>query len=373
MKTWAFVFGLAASTGTASLLEQACARDLTIAVIAPKSGQFANLGAQVRMGAAAAAAGSQDRTVELEESCEEGSGAAIANAIVAAGADAAIGFLCTESVETGLETLKQADIPAISVSVRADILMQNAMKKGWPLFSLAPTADAEHEKAVSIIANTWKDTPFAMIDDGTIHGRDLIESVRLGLEQKGIKPVFADTFRPGQEQQVGLVRRLVKSGATHIFIGGDRADIAIIARDARQEKAPLVLLGGDTLLASDNPVPLENGVQAVLVPPSPDFPESRDAERQIIGKFPAGSSGLPVTVEGYMLPAFAATRIAAQSIMTVKASGTARSAAIAASRTNTAIGPVAFGPGHIRADNPYRLMEWRNDRFVAIDTKAGTN
>jgi branched-chain amino acid transport system substrate-binding protein len=371
VKKWAFVIGLATGMGAATLADHACAKDMTIAVIAPKSGLFANLGTQIRMGATAAASLSQDTTVEIDESCEAGSGAAIADAIIAAKADAAIGFLCTESLETGLVALQKSDIPAITLSVRADTLMQKAQKKGWPLFSLAPTAAAEDEKAIEMIAKTWADAPFAMIDDGTIHGRELSEAVRLGLEQKGIKPVFADTFRPGQEQQVALVRRLAKSGATHIFIGGDRADIAIIARDARQEELPLVLMGGDTLLASDNPVPLENGVQAVLVPPSPDFPQSREAEKQIVDLVKTAPDGLPVTVEGYMLPAYAATQIASNAITAVKTTATARSAAIAASKTDTAIGPIAFGPGHIRTENPYRLMQWQNGRFIRVDT--GTN
>ena len=76
------------------------------------------------------------------------------------------------------------------------------------------------------------DELFAIIDDGTIYGRELAESFALAAEQAGLKPVFVDTFRPQLDNQIGLVGRLSKAGATHVFAGGDRDDIAIMGRDA---------------------------------------------------------------------------------------------------------------------------------------------
>ncbi len=83
--------------------------------------------------------------------------------------------------------------------------------------------------------------PFAIVDDGTIYGRELAESFRLAAEQAGLKPVFVDTFRPQMDNQIGLIGRLRKAGATHVFVGGDRDDIAIMARDAAELAADLTL------------------------------------------------------------------------------------------------------------------------------------
>ena len=110
--------------------------------------------------------------------------------------------------------------------------MEDALKKKWPFFRLVPSAKMEAAKVTEIILSRWKNEPLALIEDGTIHGRELVESVRAALAEVGLTPVFSDTYRPAQEQQVSLVRRLAKSGATHVFTGGDRADTAIIARDA---------------------------------------------------------------------------------------------------------------------------------------------
>jgi hypothetical protein len=86
-------------------------------------------------------------------------------------------------------------------------------------------------------------------------------------------------LRPGQEQQLALVRRLQKAGATHVFIGGDRNDVAIIARDAAAEKIPLTILAGDAMQAADEPVPLRNGVLAVALTETPEGPSAASACR----------------------------------------------------------------------------------------------
>src|SRR5690606_29111821 len=109
---------------------------------------------------------------------------------------AAIGFLCADSLDGGLPALAEAKVPAITLSVRSTILMEDALKKGWPLFRLAPSTTAEREMIVKAIFERWKDKPFALLDDGTIMSREMIDNVRQALEQKGMKPAFIDNFRP---------------------------------------------------------------------------------------------------------------------------------------------------------------------------------
>ena len=36
----------------------------------------------------------------------------------------------------------------------------------------------------------------------------------------------------------------------------------------------------------------------------------------------------------------------------------------------TAIGPIAFGDDHELTENPYRPLEWRDDRFVAVPERT---
>ncbi|MBN8951656.1 MULTISPECIES: ABC transporter substrate-binding protein [unclassified Rhizobium] len=338
------------------------AAGINIGVVAPQDGNFATLGAEITTGANFAIQAQKDTATVVNEPCTEDGGRAAAEALVAAKAQVAIGFLCTETLEGALPRLKDAGIPVITVSVRSRILMEDALKNGWPLFRLAPVDAAEASMAIATILKNWASEPMALIDDGTIHGRELVGAIRSALEEKGLKPVFTDTYRPGQDQQIALVRRLKKAGATRVFVGGDRSDVAVIARDAKSENIPLVLMGGDAMRAADTPVPLLDGVQAIALPDYASLP----AAQQTVQAMRAGG----VEPDGYILPAAAAAQIASQAAESAKADNRPVADKLIGTTFQTAIGPISFGQNHELTENPYRLLEWRGNGFVPVATSS---
>lgn len=332
-----------------------------IGVVAPKSGPYAALGTQIFEGARAAAAATGDTIVEIDESCEEAGGSAAARLLAEAKAEIAVGFLCVETLASAMPALAASGVPAITLSVRSRILMEDALRNDWPLLRMAPSEAAEADALAEAILARWKAAPIAFIDDGTIYGRELVSTVRQKLEPLGIAPVFVDTLRPGQEQQIALVRRLQKAGATHVLIGADRNDIAIIARDAAEENIALTVLGGDAMRAANRPVPLRDGTLAVTLPEYRTVPDAQTiaATLQTRGIEP----------EGHVLPAYAAMQIAGQAAARAdgddKDRGKALMAALLRERFETVIGEIGFSSTHERADNPYRLLEWRGGNFLA--------
>lgn len=343
-------------TALAVVLSVLPAGAATLAVIAPTSGPFGVLGAQIFAGAAKLAAEKKMTVTRIPESCETGSGDKIAAMIVAAKASAAVGFLCTESLETGAGALKSAGIPAISVSVRSKILFEDTAKEHWPIVSLAPYFDDEAEKLISVIVEGWQGSAFAIVDDGTLPARELTEAVRTRLEAKGLKPQFADTFRPGLDNQIALMRRLQKANATRVLFAGDRSDAAIIARDAAAENIPLTLLGGEALNAADPSVPLADGVLAVLTPETPE------TAKPLIDTLAKDG----VVAEGYVLPAYAAATIAAEAIESAAKSGKSVAATLTEGRYDTVLGSFTFGKD-VPHRNPYLLMAWKGGKFTPVD------
>ncbi|PZM13163.1 branched-chain amino acid ABC transporter substrate-binding protein [Rhizobium tubonense] len=335
------------------------AAGVTIGVVAPQMGTYASLGAQITAGAGFESETSKNTIVPVDEPCTENSGQAVADALIKAKVQIAIGFLCSETLEGALPKLKDAGIPAITVSVRSHILMEDALKNGWPLFRLAPIDSAEAKKVVETIIGEWAAKPIALIDDGTIHGRELVEAVRNALEEQGLKPVFVDTYRPGQEQQIGLVRRLRKAGATNVFIGGDRSDVAILARDAAAEKIPLVLMGGDAMRAADQPLALAAGVQAVTLPTYATLPPGLAAAKALRDK--------GIEPEGYVLRAAAAAAIASQVVEATIAEKKPLLDKLIGTTWQTALGPIAFGANHELTANPYRVLRWNGKDFQPAD------
>ena len=332
----------------------------SIGIVAPQSGPYELLGQQVRQGAKAAAAKLGLDVVEIHESCEDGSGGAIADGLVAAKVSAAIGFLCTETLQDVLPPLKAAAIPAITLSSRAPILMEDALKYGWPLFRLAPSDRAESARAAEVILRDWKGHPIGLVDDGTIYSRELVDRIRSTLEENGLKPTFADTMRPNQEQQVALVRRLARTGITHVFIGAERNDIAVVARDAASENFPLTILGGDTLNAANTPLALAANVMAITRPAYDTLPSAQGAAGELRA---AG-----VEPEGYVLPAYAATELTAALAEAAQAQSKPAPEILASGTAfKTVIGDLAFNLTHELSDNPYRLQRWNGQRFEPAD------
>lgn len=329
--------------------------EILVGVAAPLSGPSAALGAQVRDGARVAAALLPEPKVKLEiadDKCTAEGGAAAANQFVTAKVGMAIGFLCTEAIEAALPILKAANIPVVTVGARANGLTDRKQKTGWLVYRLGPRADSEAQAVAALLTRAWANDPFAIVDDGTIYGRELAEGLRLASEQAGLKPVYVDNYRPHLDNQTMLVDRLTGAGATKAFLGGDRDDIAVTARDAAARGANLQLAGGETLLAPDADVPLAAGTLMVGLP---DW--SADLDETVASAFKrAGSQPW-----GYALPAYAAVQVARQAL-----SGEATTS-LSGSDFTTIVGRIRFDEKGDLAENPFRLFRYDGARFVPLD------
>lgn len=333
---------------------------IRLGVVAPTGEQsFAMLGDQLRQGVETyqkANGAPFAAIVQASETCDAGSGESAARQMAAAKVDAVVGFLCPESLHAALPILAKAGIVTIGTSVRADIIMEEALKNGWPFYRFAPHWDGEVRKIVDVIAHQWAGQPFAIVEDGTIYGRELAESVRVGLEAMGITPAFIDTYRPAQDKQFGLAHRLQRSGATHVFIGGDRSDIAIIARDCAALGLKLTFMGGDSMKAADGDVPLEDGVLAVMTPAPETLPSAGTAIAAL------KAQGLPPY--GDRIKGYAAAELVDEAEKAAGKSGKKLSAVLASQSFKTPFGPVQFTDKHELADSPFELMIWKGDGFV---------
>ncbi len=341
----------------------AAAREIVIGVAAPLSGPTAILGKQVLDGAQAAALALTRNTIRLEsvdDACTADGGRAAADRFVSAKADAVIGFLCTEALEAAMPILARANIPAITGGVRLNSLTDNRAKTGWPVFRLAPRADAERAAAAEIIPRLWRTEPFAIVDDGTIYGRELAESVRAEAERRALKPVFVDTFRPQLENQIGLVGRLARAGATHVFVGGDREDVAIMTRDASVLGVDLVFAGGESLRAARGEASLAAGTIMIGLP---EWAEQ--AAPEIVEAIAAGGTA----PEGYVLPAYAAVEIVEAAIRD-HAEATAFDASWLSSRSfPTVLGTVGFDEKGDLVASPYGAFRFDGRRFVPLESQ----
>lgn len=306
-----------------------------IGISAPMSENFAILGEQIEAGARAAIEASDGYSLTVvDDMCTEEGGAASAEKLISAGAEIVIGYPCIEAFNAAMPVLADEGIPVIAVGLQADNVTTDLDEKGWPLVRLAARSSGESDAAADYLRQAWRGVNFAVIDDGTLYGREFAEAVRFSLEGDNLRPVFTDTYRPQLENQVALIRRLQKAGATHVIIGGDAFDAAVIADDAEQSGVNLTLAGGSALVAPPSEGKLKDGTIVFARPEWAKQPSAKEAVAQL--------HKAEETAEGYTIPGYAAAQVAMAALES-GASGKELYASMRDKRFETAMGPIRFG------------------------------
>lgn len=332
--------------------------DFRIGLIAPQNAPFDSLGKQMRDGANLAIQNKSGALIDINDGCSADSGTESAKRVIDDNAEIVVGFFCTESLESALPLLSKAGIPVITQAVRTDRITDDREKNNWQVWRTAPRADAEADAISEILLPLWRTEFMAIVDDGTIYGRDLAEKFRLNAEMTGLRPVFIDTFRPEADNQIGLVGRLRRAGATHVFVGGERDDIARIARDAASLDYELTIAGGEALRAAGE-IALSPGV-LMVAPPEWQETNPDDAKLSIF----ANANILP---EGYVVPSYAALEIALETIELSRSSQRSMSEVLSSTSFNTILGPMSFNSNGDLFQNHFRLMRYDGNGFLIAE------
>lgn len=323
-----------------------------IGVVAPLSGPEAILGEQLLAGARAGAGGTA--LVEADDACSTDGGARAAAQMRERGVKAVVGFLCTAALEAAMPILSAAGIPVIDVGVRTDRLLKRRETDHWPLWRIAPGSGDEAAALVRFVRERWQGESVGLIEDGTAGGRDLADRVRETLEGQGYRFALVDNYRPAEEKQFALARRIAASGVTHLLILGSRPDIAVIARDAAELKLDLRILGGEALVdaSRSDGVPLAEGVMAVA--------SGRDTA------WAPAETAAPN--EGYAFAGRVGAEIARDALAKAQTSGRSVETVLGNDALATeSAGPVRFGADGAAAILPFRAYRWTGDRFQAED------
>ncbi|MGH6762865.1 MAG: branched-chain amino acid ABC transporter substrate-binding protein [Phyllobacterium sp.] len=349
------------SAFAALLITGANARaEIRVGVAAPLSGPFALLGKQLVEGSKIAAtvlrSSEEISMIVADDKCDAEGGAEAARQFVAANVTIVTGFLCTESLEAALPILQERGLVVLTAGVRAPSLLELRTEPPFPVFRLAPPVKNEGAVTGAILAGIWRDVPFAIVDDGTIYGRELAGSVRSTMEEQGLKPVFTDTYRPGLENQAPLAARLKRAGATHVFVGGERDDVAALSKGARVLGFSLTVAGGEALSAASGPNELAPGTLMVAAP------EPQTLESAATAKAAIEATGL--ASEGYAIPGFAAMEVAIQAVEANRTESASITEILRRKSFATALGELQFDQSGHRKDNPYRLFRYNGSQFV---------
>ncbi len=346
----------------AAALATACpayADAFRMGLAAPLSGTFAPLGGQLAEGAHAAAGVKGAELIVADDHCDADGGRQAAENFVRQNVRVVGGFLCPEALEAALPVLTAHNIPVILSDIAEQTLAERRATPPMPVFRLTTGIDKETHATANFLGSLWRAQPFAVIDDGTIEGRERAGPVLARLKEQQLRPVFTDTYRPGLDNQNALVARLRRAGATHVYVSGERDDVAVIGASAAALGYPLEIAGGSLLDAAPGALPLSKGTLMIAPLRPQDLPTAKPA---IEALHKAGQM-----VSAYAIKGYATVEIAADAAKKADAAKQPLADALRANAFDTVLGSIRFDANGMRTDNPNRLQRFDGKRFIPED------
>ena len=340
-----------------------------IAVVAPFEGPYAVLAQQIRLGTEAAKLQNQYPVslVYMQEACKADQDAATAEKIRQANIKYVIGYLCSESLEGAAPLLEKDGIAILSLGSRQPILQEQENRQNLGIFRLTPDRKLAANVLADKLAPQWQKTPFALLEDGTVQGRDFARTILQALKARGLEPALNDTYRPAQTSQNALIAQLKRAGINHILLGGEGDDAAVISRSAAAAGWPLTIAGTESLLRFDPQNPLPVGLLMSGLPDMSMQASAEGAVKAISALAQKQTDTGDMLADGYALPAYSAVQIVAQALADQSNPPKQPTEILRSTQFDTAIGAVSFSPAGLRKQNPYRLMRYNGKDFEPVE------
>ncbi len=324
------------------------AQSLKIGLSLPMSGTAALLASQFVQGARLALSDlSNGRKIEVvifDDGCNAELALLAAQEMKAADVAIAAGFLCNDAVPPTAAALKQSGVPLLVSGARSTRLLKDAQKEKWNVWRIVPDDSRAAAAAFEHLSKRWLGKPWALIDDGTVHGRSLADEFRTKMEEAGFPPVFVDNLRPSQSTHAATVRRLLKSGATAAFVAADVEDLATLWTNINEQKAAIELAGSDPLssLPWISPgKPLPDGLLGVVEVQPQDLRSSGNLTGRLLRE--------NIEPEPHVFHGYAAIQLA---LAVLQQTPAATTQFLKESEVQTILGPVLFDEtGQNRFDN----------------------
>ena len=335
----------------------------TIGFSVPLTGDFSELGEKFRKGVeiAAKALNTNARIVFVDDGCSAETAQRAAERLIAERVDIIAGFLCNDAAIVAATQVSEIGIPVIVSGARSVRLIKDREREAWNLWRMAPGDDYPVLAAAREISKTWREIPFALVDDGTIYGRNFTDQLRFQLDELGIKPQFSDSFRAAQSTQAGLLRRLKRSGVTSALVASATLeDLQTIAIDNARLEIDLDLMMTEAIA----PLPfletaseLPAGIRAIGWP----LRSVQELDERIRNE---GFLPDQLIYDGYATLELALGAVAHSHEQTTNN--------LSSGSFDTILGTISFNEYGAAELNPYELLIWDGEQFHTQSNATST-
>ena len=119
------------------------------------------------------------------------------------------------------------------------------------VFRVTHRDDSAGTVAGDFLADHWPDQKIAILHDNTTFGRGLAEETKKQLNRRGSNEAIYQDYVPGGGDYAAEIVGLQAAEVGVVFIGGYHAEIALMARAARDRGYPVQLVTGTTLASEE--------------------------------------------------------------------------------------------------------------------------
>ena len=296
----------------------------------------------------------------VDDGCDPDIGQLAVDDMAARNVAIATGFLCNEVAIIAANRFQQSQIPLLISGARSIRLIKDREREGWNLWRIAPGDDYQAIAAADFLAKNWQSVPYALVDDGTIYGRSLTDTMRILLDEAGVSPQFSDSFRSAQSTQAGLLRRLQRSGVNAAFVAAtETEDLITIAKNLKEFEIPLNIIVTEAL----SPLPyleeardVSKGIMVLMGKPL-SANETRDELNILLEK--RGIEPDPQIYAGYATIQIAVSTLGNNTRETTQN--------LLNNTFQTVLGRVDFDENGKNTTNPYRIHVWNGETLEEVE------
>jgi branched-chain amino acid transport system substrate-binding protein len=344
--------------------------EVLIGLAGPLTGKEAWFGEQMERGAAQAVAdinavggvlGQQVELITVDDFCDPEQAVAAAKKLVSDGVVFVAGHFCSGASIRASEVYAAAGVLMISPTSSNPLLTELGRAN---VFRVIYRDDAAGMMAGNYLADHCADKKIAILHDDTAFGKGVADLTKEQLNRRGLREAIYRDYVPGRENYGAEIAELQAADIDVLFIGGHKAEIALMARAARDRGYPVQLMTGMGLTTEDFGLIAGPAADGTLFIDVAD-PRRRAEAEAVVKQFRA--SGFEP--EGHTLYAYGAVQVWAQAAE--KAGSLELPAMIASLRDHqfdTVLGPIDFDDrGDLAVQNPVWYV-WRGGTYMPLES-----
>jgi branched-chain amino acid transport system substrate-binding protein len=343
--------------------------DITIGLAGPMTGEEAFFGDQMTHGAEQAVIdinakggvnGEKLVLQKADDACDPKQAVSVANKLVSQGIKFVVGHACSASTIPASKIYAEEGVFMITAVSSNPVVTESGYRN---VFRACGRDDQQGTTIGQYILKHYRGKKVAIADDQSTWGLGLANEVKKNLNAGGVQETMFEAFAPEASDYSAFISRLKQKGIEVAFLGGYHKAVGLIARQMKEQNAPIQIIGGDALFTNDFWKITGSSGEGVLMSYGPDMRKRPEAKSVVEALRKSGYDP-----EGYTLNTYAAVQTIAEGLKRAadNADPAKVSAAIRQAPIDTVIGKLAFdAKGDLNASN-FVIYRWHDGKYAEV-------